>query len=281
MLELNIICSRIAGTITTTRGLDLVRQVIIRDSASPAGPAAGPSLKTPATTACTFGGHPTSCTPRTIPSTACFPMAQNDGTGQWDQLLSEIKDYVYCYEIKASSPAWSRGRACVLDTLGYAVLAVNISSDCVTWMKTPSSDQLLRDLAITGSNHPSIWRASTRYGDRVASRTVSRRGVVFFCSQNDMTLELLKELAESKRLLDWMNEIVLHNHDIQIRHRWQNPNDMAIRDKRCLVHTATPDYLYQGLGDRRDSRVLSVGERPYFDPEGKAKSEALADGGNE
>lgn len=87
--------------------------------------------------------------------------------------------------------------------------------------------------------------------------------------------------AESRRLLDWMNEMVLHNHDIQLRHRWQHPNDMAIWDNRCLVHTATPDYLDQGLGNRQGFRVLSIGERPYFDPDGKAKSEALAEEGKQ
>lgn len=47
--------------------------------------------------------------------------------------------------------------------------------------------------------------------------------------------------------------------------RWQNEYDVA---NRSTVHTATPDYLYiKGLGDRRGWRVLSVGERPYLDPD--------------
>jgi alpha-ketoglutarate-dependent taurine dioxygenase len=38
--------------------------------------------------------------------------------------------------------------------------------------------------------------------------------------------------AESTRLLDWLHDIVVQNHDIHVRHRWVNNNDMALWDNR-------------------------------------------------
>ncbi|KAF3762834.1 taurine catabolism dioxygenase [Cryphonectria parasitica EP155] len=81
--------------------------------------------------------------------------------------------------------------------------------------------------------------------------------------------------VESRKLLEWIHEMVVLNHDIHVRHRWTHPNDMAIWDNRSMVHTATPDYLGKGLGDRRGFRAMSIGERPYFDPEASGRAEAL------
>ncbi|KAL9093947.1 MAG: hypothetical protein Q9165_003870 [Trypethelium subeluteriae] len=79
--------------------------------------------------------------------------------------------------------------------------------------------------------------------------------------------------AESKHALDWFMSLVLENHDLQVRHRWQNPNDMAIWDNRSVLHTGT--YDYEGLGRRTGQRAVSLGERPYFDPSSKSRREAL------
>lgn len=32
---------------------------------------------------------------------------------------------------------------------------------------------------------------------------------------------------ESKRLLDWFLDLVYHNHDLQVRFKWENPNDIG------------------------------------------------------
>lgn len=82
--------------------------------------------------------------------------------------------------------------------------------------------------------------------------------------------------AESKHLLDWFVKLVTDNHDLQVRHRWQNVNDLAIWDNRSVYHVATPDYLNQGLGERTGQRAVSLGERPYFDPQSTSRREALA-----
>jgi hypothetical protein len=42
-----------------------------------------------------------------------------------------------------------------------------------------------------------------------------------------------------------------------------------------VLHTAT--YDYEGLGERTGQRAVSLGERPYFDPNSKSRREALAE----
>ncbi|MCJ1311351.1 hypothetical protein MMC25_005022 [Agyrium rufum] len=78
---------------------------------------------------------------------------------------------------------------------------------------------------------------------------------------------------ESKTLLEWFVRLIVDNHDLQVRHRWQNPNDVAIWDNRSVYHAATPDY--EGLGERLGHRAVSIGERPYFDSSSKSRREAL------
>ena len=70
--------------------------------------------------------------------------------------------------------------------------------------------------------------------------------------------------------------LVVDNHDLHVRHHWQNLNDLAIWDNRSVYHAATPDYLDQGLGERTGQQALSFGEPPYFDPKGTSRREKLA-----
>jgi alpha-ketoglutarate-dependent taurine dioxygenase len=82
---------------------------------------------------------------------------------------------------------------------------------------------------------------------------------------------------ESKRFLDWFVRLIVENHDLQVRYKWKAVNDVAIWDNRSVYHTATTDYLYEeGLGERKGSRAVSLGERPYFDAESKSRRETLA-----
>ncbi len=82
--------------------------------------------------------------------------------------------------------------------------------------------------------------------------------------------------AESKHFLNWFVQLIVENHDLQVRLKWKAPNDVAIWDNRSVYHAATPDYLDQGLGERSGQRAVSLGERPYFDPESTSRREALA-----
>ncbi|KAJ7140053.1 hypothetical protein C8R43DRAFT_602220 [Mycena crocata] len=75
---------------------------------------------------------------------------------------------------------------------------------------------------------------------------------------------------ESDDLLAFLTRHVSENHDMQVRFRW-NTNDIAIWDNRCTFHTATNDYE----GVREGNRVVSIGEKPYFDPNSKSRRQAL------
>jgi len=84
---------------------------------------------------------------------------------------------------------------------------------------------------------------------------------------NDVTDE------ESKALLSWFLDLIFKNHDLQVRFKWLNSNDIAIWDNRCTFHTATLDY--DGLGERYGNRAVGVGERPFYDPSSSSRREAL------
>ncbi|KAJ6552066.1 hypothetical protein DFH09DRAFT_601285 [Mycena vulgaris] len=81
-------------------------------------------------------------------------------------------------------------------------------------------------------------------------------------------VELTEE--ESDDVLAYLNRHVSENHDMQVRFRW-GKNDVAIWDNRCTFHTATNDY--EGL--RQGNRVVSLGEKPYFDPDSTSRRKAL------
>lgn len=84
--------------------------------------------------------------------------------------------------------------------------------------------------------------------------------------------------AESRHFLEWFVRLIVENHDLQVRYRWKAVNDVAIWDNRSVYHTATTDYLFEeGLGERKGSRAVSLGERPYFDGQSKSRREALAE----
>ncbi|KPM43180.1 hypothetical protein AK830_g3300 [Neonectria ditissima] len=76
--------------------------------------------------------------------------------------------------------------------------------------------------------------------------------------------------AESEILKNYFRQLITENHDLQVRFRW-GKNDLAIWDNRSVFHTATNDYI----GKRQGNRVVSLGEKPYFDPASKSRREAL------
>ncbi|PVH69979.1 taurine dioxygenase family protein [Cadophora sp. DSE1049] len=80
---------------------------------------------------------------------------------------------------------------------------------------------------------------------------------------------------ESDELLKKFYNVILDNHDLQVRFKWRNEGDIAIWDNRSAFHSATFDY--EGLGERAGHRVVGIGEKPYFDPESKSKKQALAE----
>ena len=77
--------------------------------------------------------------------------------------------------------------------------------------------------------------------------------------------------AESQHLLNWFLQLIMENHDLQVRNRWVNPNDVAIWDNRSVYHTATYDFV----GPRTGQRAVGLGERPYVDAQSTGRREAL------
>ena len=66
-------------------------------------------------------------------------------------------------------------------------------------------------------------------------------------------------------------QLIVENQNSQVRYKRLNKNDVAIRDNRSVFHTAT--YDYQGI--RTGQRAVSIGEKPFLDPESVGKLEAL------
>ncbi|KAJ5599320.1 Taurine catabolism dioxygenase TauD/TfdA [Penicillium hetheringtonii] len=89
-------------------------------------------------------------------------------------------------------------------------------------------------------------------------------------------VQKINDLAEeeSKHLLNWFVNLIVENHDLQVRQRWQNPNDLAIWDNRLVYHAATWDY--EDIGPRRGHRAVGLGEKPYLDPQSPSRRQALA-----
>ncbi|CAE6538863.1 unnamed protein product [Rhizoctonia solani] len=76
---------------------------------------------------------------------------------------------------------------------------------------------------------------------------------------------------ESDFILNYLFTLIHQNHDLQVRFKW-NKNDVAIWDNRSNFHTATYDYeKVLRIGDR----VVSLGEKPYFDPRSQSRREYL------
>lgn len=85
---------------------------------------------------------------------------------------------------------------------------------------------------------------------------------------------------ESDDVLEYIQKLVTMNHDLQVRFTWRKYEDdpeafdVAIWDNRSSYHTATDDYIKSGE-PRVGDRVVSLGEKPYYDAAGKSRREDL------
>ncbi|KZT13170.1 taurine catabolism dioxygenase [Laetiporus sulphureus 93-53] len=75
---------------------------------------------------------------------------------------------------------------------------------------------------------------------------------------------------ESDITLDYLHRLITENHDLQVRFKWRK-NDVAIWANSASLHNVTRDYD----AHREGNRVVSIGERPYFDSSSKSRREAL------
>ncbi|OCF60226.1 hypothetical protein L486_02906 [Kwoniella mangroviensis CBS 10435] len=76
--------------------------------------------------------------------------------------------------------------------------------------------------------------------------------------------------AESDAILNYLYNVYERSTDIQVRWHW-TPGTSAIWDNRSTIHTVSYDYD----GERHGTRVSSLAEKPYYDPNSKSKAEAL------
>ncbi|KAM0806629.1 putative alpha-ketoglutarate-dependent sulfonate dioxygenase [Seiridium cardinale] len=76
--------------------------------------------------------------------------------------------------------------------------------------------------------------------------------------------------TESELIKAYFLNLIAENHDLQVRFRW-NENDVAIWDNRSVFHTGTNDFQ----GKRQGNRVVSLGEKPFYNPASKSRREAL------
>ncbi|TEY42037.1 hypothetical protein BOTCAL_0400g00130 [Botryotinia calthae] len=84
--------------------------------------------------------------------------------------------------------------------------------------------------------------------------------------------QFINELTplESQQTLDFLNNLISKNHDLQLRFKW-NVDDLVIWDNRSVYHTATYDYSEP----RAAHRVVSVGEAPTLMEGSISRGEAL------
>ncbi|KAJ5278578.1 hypothetical protein N7478_003950 [Penicillium angulare] len=78
---------------------------------------------------------------------------------------------------------------------------------------------------------------------------------------------------ESDDLLRLFYQRIEENHDLQVRFKWVNKNDIAFWDNRSVFHSATNDY--DNLGARVGHRAVGIGEKPYFDSRSKSRTSDL------
>jgi len=78
--------------------------------------------------------------------------------------------------------------------------------------------------------------------------------------------------AESDLILNYLYDVYEKNVDIQVRFKW-TPKTSALWDNRITIHNASWDY--EGSEPRHGTRVTSLAEKPFFDPEAPTRREAL------
>jgi len=78
--------------------------------------------------------------------------------------------------------------------------------------------------------------------------------------------------AESDVILNYLYDVYEKNVDIQVRFKW-TPGTSALWDNRITIHNASWDY--GGNYPRHGTRVTSLAEVPYFDPDAPTRREAL------
>ncbi|GMM48744.1 hypothetical protein DAPK24_053420 [Pichia kluyveri] len=109
-------------------------------------------------------------------------------------------------------------------------------------------------------------------------RTHPATGWKFLFVNRGMTKRILGvSPIESDLILNFLFDIYEKNADIQVRFKWTNTKSgygtSAIWDNRISQHRNVWDH--EGKSPRHGTRVTSLAEIPYFDPESKSQRETL------
>ncbi|KAF8002899.1 hypothetical protein HF325_002144 [Metschnikowia pulcherrima] len=108
-------------------------------------------------------------------------------------------------------------------------------------------------------------------------RTHPATGWKYLFVNRAMTVRIVGlEPAESELILNFLYDVYEKNLDIQVRWNWRSENGLgtsAIWDNRVANHNAVWDY--EGKEPRHGTRVTSLAEVPYFDPQSKSQRQAL------
>ncbi|OWB75365.1 dioxygenase activity protein [[Candida] boidinii] len=108
-------------------------------------------------------------------------------------------------------------------------------------------------------------------------RTHPANGLKFLFLNRSMTKSIIGLTpVESDLILNYLFDVYEKNADIQVRFNWKSTKPgygtSAIWDNRSTQHSAVWDH--EGKQPRHGTRVTSLAEVPYFDPESKSQREA-------
>ncbi|RYO94329.1 hypothetical protein DL764_007846 [Monosporascus ibericus] len=188
-----------------------------------------------------------------------------------------------------------------------------VGVDLAEQLRAPNSDELLRDLAITAGSRLLLQTDGittdpqeelvqclgepTQTGDDLHDRiTEPLQGFLDTLTAHYAQPEL-KDTTDAnccirvfavghyvqkihglidEEFLDWLIHRIVEDHDLRVRHRWLNPDDLVIWRNRSVYLTATSDYIFNNLGERTGSRGVALGETSYFNSQSTTQREAHA-----
>ncbi|KAH0524161.1 hypothetical protein TsFJ059_009064 [Trichoderma semiorbis] len=133
--------------------------------------------------------------------------------------------------------------------------------------------------AVYRSAHPYLDRENPEAGPKYVERThplvrvhpaTGWKALWVNRSMTDRIVGL--DRAESDVILNYLYDVYEKNVDIQLRWKW-TPGTSVLWDNRITIHNAAWDYA--GKHPRHGTRVTSLAEKPFFDPNAPTRRQAL------
>lgn len=133
--------------------------------------------------------------------------------------------------------------------------------------------------AVYRSAHPYLDRENPEAGPKYVERThplvrvhpaTGWKALWVNRSMTDRIVGL--DRAESDVILNYLYDVYEKNVDIQLRWKW-TPGTSVLWDNRITIHNASWDYA--GKHPRHGTRVTSLAEKPFFDPNAPTRRQAL------